>query len=29
MLEFLGMDSLDDLFAHIPTAVRLVGRPRH
>jgi glycine dehydrogenase subunit 1 len=25
MLEFLGMDSLDDLFAHIPTAVRLAG----
>jgi glycine dehydrogenase subunit 1 len=23
MLEFLGMDSLDDLFAHIPEAVRL------
>jgi glycine dehydrogenase subunit 1 len=25
MLEFLGMDSLDDLFAHIPDAVRLSG----
>ncbi|MGC2486530.1 MAG: aminomethyl-transferring glycine dehydrogenase subunit GcvPA [Acidimicrobiales bacterium] len=25
MLEFLGMDSLDDLFAHIPTAIRLSG----
>ena len=25
MLEFLGMDSLDDLFAHIPAAVRLSG----
>src|SRR5487761_2364617 len=23
MLEFLGLDSLDDLFAHIPAAVRL------
>jgi glycine dehydrogenase subunit 1 len=25
MLEFLGMDSLDDLFAHIPSAVRLAN----
>ncbi len=25
MLEFLGMNSLDDLFAHIPSAVRLAG----
>jgi glycine dehydrogenase subunit 1 len=25
MLDFLGMDSLDDLFAHIPEAVRLSG----
>jgi glycine dehydrogenase subunit 1 len=25
MLEFLGMDSLDDLFAHIPGAVRLAN----
>ena len=25
MLEFLGVDSLDDLFAHIPQAVRLAG----
>ena len=25
MLAFLGMDSLDDLFAHIPAAVRLSG----
>ena len=25
MLTFLGMDSLDDLFAHIPSAVRLAG----
>ncbi|MHB2027986.1 MAG: aminomethyl-transferring glycine dehydrogenase subunit GcvPA [Acidimicrobiales bacterium] len=25
MLKFLGMNSLDDLFAHIPTAVRLAG----
>jgi glycine dehydrogenase subunit 1 len=25
MLEFLGMSSLDDLFAHIPSAVRLVN----
>lgn len=25
MLEFLGMESLDDLFAHIPAAVRLTG----
>ena len=25
MLEFLGMDSLDDLFAHIPQAVRLAN----
>ena len=23
MLSFLGMDSLDQLFAHIPAAVRL------
>ena len=23
MLAFLGMDSLDQLFAHIPAAVRL------
>src|SRR5438477_11247953 len=25
MLGFLGLDSLDDLFAHIPDAVRLAG----
>src|SRR2546429_6011752 len=25
MLGFLGLDSLDDLFAHIPAAVRLAG----
>jgi glycine dehydrogenase subunit 1 len=25
MLEFLGMDSLEDLFAHIPSAVRLAN----
>ena len=25
MLSFLGMESLDDLFAHIPDAVRLSG----
>jgi glycine dehydrogenase subunit 1 len=25
MLQFLGMDSLDDLFAHIPAAVRLTS----
>src|SRR5918992_1438454 len=25
MLGFLGLDSLDDLFAHIPEAVRLAG----
>ncbi len=25
MLEFLGLDSLDDLYAHIPAAVRLAG----
>lgn len=25
MLGFLGMDSLDDLFAHIPSAIRLSG----
>jgi glycine dehydrogenase subunit 1 len=25
MLDFLGMDSLDDLFAHIPAAVRLAN----
>ncbi len=25
MLEFLGMNSLDDLFAHIPSAVRLAN----
>ena len=25
MLEFLGVDSLDDLFAHIPDAIRLSG----
>jgi len=25
MLEFLGMETLDDLFAHIPLAVRLSG----
>jgi glycine dehydrogenase subunit 1 len=25
MLEFLGMDSLDDLFAHIPAAIRLTS----
>ncbi|MCU1362380.1 MAG: Glycine dehydrogenase (decarboxylating) [Acidimicrobiaceae bacterium] len=25
MLTFLGMDSLDDLFAHIPSAIRLAG----
>jgi len=26
MLTFLGMDSLDQLFAHIPPAVRLTQR---
>src|SRR2546423_14836486 len=25
MLGFLGLDTLDDLFAHIPDAVRLAG----
>ena len=25
MLDFLGLDSLDDLFAHIPAAVRVAG----
>src|SRR5919199_2837550 len=25
MLGFLGLDSLDDLFAHIPDAVRMAG----
>jgi glycine dehydrogenase subunit 1 len=25
MLAFLGMDSLDDLFAHIPQAIRLAN----
>ncbi len=25
MLAFLGMDTLDDLFAHVPVAVRLAG----
>ena len=25
MLEFLGLESLDDLYAHIPGAIRLAG----
>ena len=25
MLDFLGLTSLDDLFAHVPTALRLSG----